>query len=60
LIVGNAKQLPAGARVLAGGMAAWNADPLVRAMTTGAPPPPPPVATGVIAKPKKKGGGCSA
>ena len=61
VIVGNAKSLPAGARVLAGGIAAWNADPLVRAMTTGAPPPPPPpAATGVIAKPKKKGGGCSA
>ncbi len=47
--------------VLAGGMAAWNADPLVKALTTGAPPPPPAAAAGgVIARPKKKGGGCSA
>jgi uncharacterized membrane protein YedE/YeeE len=48
-------------RAIAGGIAAWNADPLVRAMKTGAlPPSPTPVAIGtVIAKPKKKGGGCS-
>lgn len=47
-------------RPIAGGMSAWKADPLVRAMTSGAPPPPAaPVARGVVAKPKKKGGGCS-
>jgi uncharacterized membrane protein YedE/YeeE/rhodanese-related sulfurtransferase len=60
VIVGSADNIPARALVLAGGMAAWNADPFVQAMTSGAPPPPPPpVATGVITKPKKKGGGCS-
>lgn len=61
VIVGEAKRLPPAARALAGGIAAWNAEPLVVAMTSGAPPPPPPapVAGGVIAKPKKKGGGCS-
>ncbi len=61
VIVGDAKQLPPNARLLAGGIEAWNADPFVKAMTSGAPPPPPPasVAGGVIAKPKKKGGGCS-
>jgi len=60
VIVGNVRGLPPNARLLAGGMAAWNAEPLVRAMTTGAPPPPPPpAATGVIQKPKKHGGGCS-
>lgn len=61
VIVGDGKRLPPNARSLAGGMAAWKADPLVMAMTSGAPPPPPPapVAGGVIAKPKKKGGGCS-
>lgn len=61
VVVGSAPAMPAGARVLAGGIDAWHAEPLVRAMTTGAPPPPPPAkATGVIQKPKKKGGGCSA
>ncbi len=61
VIVGDAKRLPPDARALAGGMAAWKADALVQAMTSGAPPPPPPtpVAGGVIARPKKKGGGCS-
>jgi len=60
VIVGDAKRIAIDARVLAGGMAAWNADPLVKALTTGAPPPSPPVAAGaVIAKPRKKGGGCS-
>ena len=60
VIVGDAKRLPPNARLLAGGMAAWNGDPFVKAMTSGAPPPPPPpAATGVIAKPNKKGGGCS-
>lgn len=60
VIVGDAPHLPANARLLAGGFAAWNADPLVKALTTGAPPPPPPAAGGgaVIAKPHKKGGGC--
>ncbi|MEO8034113.1 MAG: YeeE/YedE thiosulfate transporter family protein [Acidobacteriota bacterium] len=57
---GGAMNLPAHARVLAGGIAAWHADPLVVAMTSGAPPPPPPPAAGgAIAKPRKKGGGCS-
>jgi rhodanese-related sulfurtransferase len=61
VIVGRVARVPAEARVLAGGIEAWNADPVVKAMTTGAPPPPPPSKpTGVIAKPKKKGGGCSA
>lgn len=61
VIVGDAKKLPPNAKLLAGGIAAWNADPLVKAMTTGAPPPPPPPAAGGgFAKPKKKGGGCSA
>jgi len=62
VIVGETKWLPPGARSLAGGMNAWRSDPLVVAMTSGAPPPPPPTpsAGGVIAKPKKKGGGCSA
>jgi rhodanese-related sulfurtransferase len=60
VVVGDATRLPEGARLLAGGMTAWKADPLVMAMTSGAPPPPPPpAATGVIARPKKKGGGCS-
>lgn len=60
VIVGEVKTLPVNARLLAGGMAAWNADPLVKAMTTGAPPPPPPQAPkGVFQKPQKKGGGCS-
>jgi hypothetical protein len=61
VIVGDARPLPEKARVLAGGMAAWKADPFVKAMTSGAPPPPPPpsVPAGVITKPKKKGGGCS-
>lgn len=60
VVVGNATRLPSNARLLAGGMTAWNADPLVKALTSGAPPPPPPAASGaVIAKPKKKGGGCS-
>ena len=60
VIVGDTKRLPPNARLLAGGMAAWNSDPFVKAMTSGAPPPPPPAAAmGVIAKPKKKGGGCS-
>ena len=60
VIVGEAARLPRNARVLAGGMAAWNADPLVRAMTSGAPAPPRAAApAGVIARPKKKGGGCS-
>ena len=60
VVVGDAKTLPPNARLLAGGIGAWTADPFVKAMTSGAPPPPPPVATGgVIAKPKKKGGGCS-
>lgn len=62
VIVGEAKRLPPNARRLAGGISAWSADPLVKALTSGAPPPPPPApaAGGVIAKPKKKGGGCSA
>ena len=62
VVVGGAPRLPANARLLAGGIAAWSADPFVKAMTTGAPPPPPPApaAGGAIAKPKKKGGGCSA
>lgn len=61
VIVGDAKVLPFGARVLNGGMNAWKSEPLVVATTSGAPPPPPPAATGaVISKPKKKGGGCSA
>jgi len=61
VVVGDASHVPANARVLAGGIAAWKSDPLVVAMTSGAPPPPPPApATGVIAAPKKKGGGCSA
>lgn len=61
VIVGNAPTVPSDALVLAGGIDAWRAEPLVRAMTTGAPPPPPPAkATGVMQKPKKKGGGCSA
>jgi len=61
VVVGDAKRLPPNARSLAGGIAAWKADPLVVAMTSGAPPPPPPTpaAGGAIAKPKKKGGGCS-
>ena len=60
VVVGEVKRAPAHARLLAGGFAAWSADPLARAMTSGAPPPPPPApAAGVIAKPKKKGGGCS-
>jgi hypothetical protein len=61
VIVGDVKSLPANARLLAGGIDAWKADPFVKAMTSGAPPPPPPapVAGGAIAKPKKKGGGCS-
>ncbi|HXH41429.1 MAG TPA: YeeE/YedE thiosulfate transporter family protein [Thermoanaerobaculia bacterium] len=61
VVLGEVKQLPANARLLAGGMKAWKADPLVVAMTSSAPPPPPPPAAGgMIAKPKKKGGGCSA
>ncbi len=62
VIVGERAHLPMSVRQLAGGMPAWNADPLVKALTTGAPPPPPPAAAagGVIARPKKKGGGCSA
>lgn len=62
VIVGEARPLPPNARLLAGGLTAWKADPLVQAMTTGAPPPPPPAPTagGAIARPKKKGGGCSA
>lgn len=61
VILGDVKHLPANARLLAGGITAWNADPLVKAMTSGAPPPPPPpTAGGMIAKPKKKGGGCGA
>jgi hypothetical protein len=60
VVVGEVKRAPAHARLLAGGFAAWSADPLARAMTSGAPPPPPPApSAGVIAKPKKKGGGCS-
>ena len=49
-------------RVLAGGLAAYNKDPLVQAMTSGAPQAVArkPVAGAAIAKPKKKGGGCSA
>lgn len=62
VVVGDAPRVPPNARRLAGGMAAWSADPFVKAMTSGAPPPPPPApaAGGAIAKPKKKGGGCSA
>ena len=47
---------------IAGGAAAWKADPLVTAMTTGVAAPAPSAARprGVVAKPKKKGGGCSA
>jgi cytochrome bd-type quinol oxidase subunit 2 len=62
VILGDVKHLPANARLLAGGITAWNADPLVKALTSGAPPPPPPApaAGGMIAKPKKKGGGCGA
>ncbi|HEY6844065.1 MAG TPA: YeeE/YedE thiosulfate transporter family protein [Thermoanaerobaculia bacterium] len=61
VIVGDGKRLLPKARLLAGGFAAWKADPFVKAMTSGAPPPPPPApaAGGVIAKPHKKGGGCS-
>lgn len=61
VIVGDARRLPPGSRTLAGGMAAWRSDPLMQAMTSGAPPPPPPapIAGGMIAKSKKKGGGCS-
>jgi rhodanese-related sulfurtransferase len=62
VIVGETRWLPPGARSLAGGMSAWRSEPLVVAMTSGAPPPPPPPAPsagGIIAKPKKKGGGCS-
>ncbi|HYU26048.1 MAG TPA: rhodanese-like domain-containing protein, partial [Thermoanaerobaculia bacterium] len=62
VVVGDAPRLPPNARLLAGGIAAWSADPFVKAMTSGAPPPPPPAPAtgGGIAKPKKKGGGCSA
>jgi cytochrome bd-type quinol oxidase subunit 2 len=62
VVIGEARRLPPNARLLAGGIAAWSADPFVKAMTSGAPPPPPPApaAGGAIAKPKKKGGGCSA
>lgn len=60
VIVGAPAVVPPRARLLAGGMKAWNADPLVKAMTSGAPPPPPPAPTGTFQKPKKKGGGCSA
>ena len=62
VIVGDARHLPPNAKLLAGGMAAWNADPLVKALTSGAPPPPPPAPAtgGTFTKPKKKGGGCSA
>jgi uncharacterized membrane protein YedE/YeeE len=60
-IDGNSVAIDDQPRALAGGMAAYRADPLVKALTSGAPPPPPRAATGaVIAKPKKKGGGCSA
>jgi rhodanese-related sulfurtransferase len=61
VVVGNAQRLPPNARLLAGGIEAWKADPFVKAMTSGAPPPPPPspAAGGAIAKPHKKGGGCS-
>jgi hypothetical protein len=60
VVIGDVQRVPAHARVLAGGFEAWAADPLAKAMTSGAPPPPPPPpAAGVIAKPKKKGGGCS-
>lgn len=60
VVVGEAKAAPAGAVLLAGGIDAWNREPLAQALMRGTPPPPPPPAVrGVIAKPKKKGGGCS-
>ncbi len=61
VIVGDASRLPPNARLLAGGIAAWKADPLVKAMTSGGPPPPPPSVAGAatFSKPKKKAGGCS-